>query len=218
VSTDPATALRFSEKEAARLLVTATAFGTFNLKEAQRVIPYLRPKRINSGTTFLREGDRDADYLVWILSGDVRAECRLGNSPDKQTLHVFGPGNVVGEVSMFLGGPCSADCVAITDVAVAVLSRAAFEKMMEEDPVLASRLLLAVTCKMADRISSTFVKLKRFAQLNETLYKEVYLLMDAQPIGRPRPALTDVLKSGAFAPTDPVNIDGLAEQESPAPH
>ncbi len=210
---------RISEKDAARLLVTETALGVFGFEDALKVIPYLRPKRIKAGTTFLKEGERDSThFLILVLSGDVRAECKMGNSTEAQTLYVVGPGHLLGEVAMFNGGPRTASCVAVTDVAVAILSEDALSKMMRQDSLLASRFLLVVASRMADRIRETTVKLKRFMQLNEVLHKEVYTLMDAQPAAA-KPARS---KSG-FESTEPMSLEviralktGLAGQSGPA--
>jgi CRP/FNR family transcriptional regulator, cyclic AMP receptor protein len=194
---------RISEKDAARLLVTETALGVFGLEDALKVIPYLRPKRIKAGVTFLKEGERDSThFLILVLSGDVRAECKMGNGSEAQTLYVVGPGHLLGEVAMFNGGARTASCVAVTDVAVAILSEDALSKMMRQDSLLASRFMLVVASRMADRIRETTVKLKRFMQLNEVLHKEVYTLMDAQPVTKPAAG-----SKRGFESTEPMSLE-----------
>jgi CRP/FNR family transcriptional regulator, cyclic AMP receptor protein len=176
------TAPRISEKDAARLLMTETILGGFSLDDALKVIAYMQPKRVKEGAVFLREGEKDnTNFLVFVLDGEVRAECKMGAGSQAQTLYVVGPGSLLGEVAMFNGGGRTASCVAITDVAVAVMSQASLAKMMKNEPVLASQFFLVVASRMADRIAETTTKLKRFMQLNDVLHKEVYTLMDAQP-------------------------------------
>lgn len=105
---------------------------------------------------------------------------------------------------MFNGGGRTASCVAITDVAVAVMSQASLAKMMKAEPVLASQFLLVVASRMADRIAETTTKLKRFMQLNDMLHKEVYTLMDAQPTEK-----QGKQRRHAFEPTEPMALETL---------
>ncbi len=210
---------RISEKDAARLLMTKTILGSFSLDEALKVIAYMRPKRIKEGSVFLRENDKNnVDFLMIVLDGEVRAECKMGISSQAQTLYVIGAGSLLGEVAMFKGGGRTASCVAITDVAVAVMSLDSLAQMMKNEPTLASQFLLVVASRMADRIAETTTKLKRFMQLNDVLHKEVYTLMDAQPTNR------SVSKAKpAFEATEPMSLDalhllktGLTGQDGPA--
>jgi CRP/FNR family transcriptional regulator, cyclic AMP receptor protein len=176
---------RISEKDAARLLMAETILGGLSLDDALKVIAYMQPKRVKEGAIFLREGEKDGtNFLVFVLDGEVRAECKMGVGSNAQTLYVAGPGTLLGEVTMFNGGGRIASCVAITDVAVAVMSQASLTKLMKNEPALASQFLLGVASRMAARIAETTTKLKRFMQLNDVLHKEVYTLMDAQPTAK----------------------------------
>ena len=158
--------------------MTETILGGFSFEDALNVIAYMRPKRIKEGAVFLREGEKDnTNFLVFVLDGEVRAECKMGAGSQTQTLYVVGPGNLLGEVAMFNGGGRTASCIAITEVAVAVMSQDSLAKMMKNKPALASQFLLVVASRMADRIAETTTKLKRFMQLNDVLHKEVYTLM-----------------------------------------
>jgi hypothetical protein len=105
---------------------------------------------------------------------------------------------------MFKGGGRTASCVAITEVAVAVMSQASLAKMMKSEPALASQFLLVIASRMASRIAETTTKLKRFMQLNEVLHKEVYTLMDAQPNERQSSKVTP-----AFESTEPMALETL---------
>lgn len=199
------TAPRISEKDAARLLMTETILGGFSFDDALKVIAYMQPKRVNEGAVFLREGEKGkTNFLVFVLDGEVRAECKMGAGSQAQTLYVVGPGSLLGEVAMFNGGGRTASCVAITDVAVAVMSQASLAKMMKNEPALASQFLLVVASRMADRIAETTTKLKRFMQLNDVLHKEVYTLMDAQPTQKPVKQ-----PKQAFEPTAPMALEAL---------
>jgi CRP/FNR family transcriptional regulator, cyclic AMP receptor protein len=203
-----------SEKDAARLLVTETALGELGFSNALRVIGYMKPKRIKAGTTFIREGDKaGTDFMMLLLSGEVRGESKMQGSGESQTLYVVGPGHLLGEVAMFKGGARIASCVASTELAVAVLTRDAFMRLMEDDAQLAAQFLLAMTARVADRLRETTQKLKRFMQLNEVLNKEVFTLMDAQPTAAKR---AEKPLSHAYQATEPMPLDGLRAAEAQA--
>lgn len=199
------TAPRISERDAARLLMTDTILGGFSFDEALKVIAYMRPKRIKEGAVFLREGEKDnTNFLVLVLDGEVRAECKMGAGTQVQTVYVVGPGNLLGEVAMFNGRGRTASCVAITEVAVAVMSQDSLVKMMKNEPALASQFLLVVASRMADRIAETTTKLKRFMLLNDVLHKEVYTLMDAQPT-----EMAAKQPKHGFESTEPMALEAL---------
>jgi CRP/FNR family transcriptional regulator, cyclic AMP receptor protein len=209
-----------SEKDAARLLISESALGEFAFDDALKVIAFMRPKRIKEGATFLREGDKSStEFLILLLSGEVRAESKNSGSSEPVTLNVHGPGDLIGEVGMLTGGPRINTCIAITELAVAVLTRDALAKMMKNDPQLASRFLLSVASRLGERLRATTTKLKRFMQLNDVLHKEVYTLMDSQPIPKAKPTKA----AREFESTEPLPLEavralksGLAGQDAKA--
>jgi CRP/FNR family transcriptional regulator, cyclic AMP receptor protein len=170
-----------SEKDAARLLVTDSALGQLSFADARRVITYMKPKRIKSGAALIREGEKTHnDFMMLILSGDVRIESQSSGAAEQMIVTVMGAGSLIGEIGLINDTARSATCIAASELAVAVLSRTAFKKLMSDEPDLAARLLLAISSRMAERLRETTSKLKRFMQLNAVLQGEVYRLMDAQ--------------------------------------
>ncbi len=192
-----------SEKDAARLLVTESALGQFTFTNARRVVRYMKPKRIKAGATLIREGEKASnDFIMLILSGDVRVESKASGLSEPIVITVLGEGSLIGEMGLLSGNARSAACIATTELAVAVLSSTAMKKMLSEEPELAAQFLLAVSSRLTQRLFETTTKLKLFVQLNAVLQNEVYLLMDAQePQKRP-------LSRGEM-PTEPM---GLATQ------
>ncbi|MBS7806270.1 cyclic nucleotide-binding domain-containing protein [Variovorax sp. PCZ-1] len=170
-----------SEKDAAHLLVTESALGQLGFKDAQRVVRYMKPKRIKAGGALIREGEKvHNDFMMLILSGDVRVESLSAGAAEEVVVTVMGAGSLIGEMGMINDTARSATCIASTELAVAVLSRASMKKMMAEEAELASRFLLAISSRLAERLRDTTTKLKKFIQLNAMLQKEVYALMDGQ--------------------------------------
>jgi CRP-like cAMP-binding protein len=90
----------------------------------------------------------------------------------------MGPGGLIGEMGILDGAPRSATCTATTDVTVAVLSRDDLKRLMELNPRVAARFLMAISTRMAERLRETTRKLKSFNQVNLALQQELGLVMN----------------------------------------
>lgn len=73
---------------------------------------------------------------------------RLDVLVDGVPIAVIGPGELVGELSLLDGRPCSATVVARTEVAAFVISRRRFAPLLEDVPAVARGVVAAV----ADRL------------------------------------------------------------------
>jgi CRP/FNR family transcriptional regulator, cyclic AMP receptor protein len=194
-----------SEDDAAKLLVTESALGQLSFADAQLIVTYMKPKLIKAGATLIRQGEKvHNDYLMLILAGDVSVESQSTSASDQLVVSIMAAGSLIGEMGMIDGAERSATCIAASDLAVAVLSRASLKKLMSKEPQLAARFLLALSARMADRLRDTTNKLKKFIQLNAVLQNEIYSLMDFKatpskpmPMGyldKPRESFFDKLR------------------------
>ena len=178
------------QEVAARLLVTPSALDDLKLADAKRVVGYMKPQLISAGTVFIHEGElRGNDYMMLILEGDISVESEMPGADGSMVVNVIGPGHLIGEMGVLDGSPRSATCAAITDVAAAVLSRAALRRLLKADPAVGARLLLAISKRMADRLRETTRKLRNFARMNQALQQELLTVMNrragpAGPAGR----------------------------------
>jgi CRP/FNR family transcriptional regulator, cyclic AMP receptor protein len=126
-----------SEKDAAHLLVTESALGQLSFADARRVVHYMKPKRIKAGAALIREGEKvNNDFMMLILSGDVRVESQSAGVTDEVVVTVIGAGSLIGEMGMINDTARSATCIAASELAVAVLPRASMKKMMAEEAEL----------------------------------------------------------------------------------
>jgi len=118
-------------------------------------------RRHARGELLFAEGDRAAGFHV-VSAGRVRV---YKSSPEgkEQTLHIFGPGEPVGEVAVFQGGRYPAQAEALEDCRTFFVPREGLLRLVREDPEFALRLLGLFASR-----------LKSFASLVETLtLKEV---------------------------------------------
>ena len=169
------------EEVAARLLVTSSALADLTLGDALKIVGYMRPKLIKAGTVIIQEGEvKQTDYMLLVLEGDIAVENELPGLHESMVVNIMGPGHLIGEMGVLDGAPRAATSVANTDMAAAVLSRKALMRLLKEDPKLGSRLLLAISKRMADRLRETTRKLKTFAQMNKALQQELNVALNSR--------------------------------------
>lgn len=163
---------------AANLLIAPTALMQLSYADALNVVSYMLPMKIPSGTTFIKEGDEsDTGYMLLLLEGEVTVENIVVSRTTPVTVTVLGPGSLIGEMGLVDGQARQASCTASADSRCAVLSRAALEKLSEEDPRTAAKLMLAVSVRIAERLRDTADKLRMYSQLVQAMQQEIDHLM-----------------------------------------
>ena len=175
----PATRLRemagsTSADKAAAMLIGPAALMQLSQDDARVVVSYMRPHRIQQGTTFIREGDADkTDFMLLILDGEVTVETIVVSRSEPITLTVLGPGRLIGEMGLLDGEPRSASCTATTDVRGAILTREALGKLLDDDPRTAAKLMMAISLRIAVRLRESTDKLKMYTQLTQAMQQEI---------------------------------------------
>lgn len=160
---------------AAQLLVTPSALVQLSVEEARQVVRYMQPCAIPAGETFMREGDAiDNDFMLLVLEGEVEIE---SHDPTSEAggivVRVIGQGSLIGELGLLDGLARSVNCVALSDLQAMVLLRADFLRLIEEDPRLGTRLLLAMATRTAARLREITTKFKLFVQMNKAMSAEL---------------------------------------------
>jgi CRP-like cAMP-binding protein len=102
-------------------------------KRQLRRIP-ARAKGFGPGEAIVQEGDPGNAFYV-ILEGEVRVNQSKGRSVTLKAEDYF------GEMALLDGAPRSADIIAVGEVTVMVIGRAAFAKLIRSDPQIARVLL-----------------------------------------------------------------------------
>jgi len=122
-----------------------------------RLAPHLACYRAPAGSVILEEGE-PGHHLVILVSGlvEVSKKDREGGS---RGIGVVGPGHTLGEMSMLDGKPRSATCIAVDDTVFAVLDRAAFSQLVEDDPRLANRILLDISLLLIRRLREANIQM-----------------------------------------------------------
>jgi CRP/FNR family transcriptional regulator, cyclic AMP receptor protein len=120
----------------------------------------------------MEPGGRAARSMMLLLEGEATVLSELPGT-DPVVITVLGSGALIGEMALLDDAGRSATCVAVSDMSVALLSRLSLHQLMEERPIAAGKLLMAVGKQIADRLRQTNEQLKVFRQLNAALSDEL---------------------------------------------
>jgi CRP-like cAMP-binding protein len=93
------------------------------------------------------------------------------------TVSVLGPGSLIGEMGLVDGEPRSASCTAVTTLRAAILTRAALNDLLDQNPRTAAKLLMAISLRIAERMRDSSDKLRMYAQLTQAMQQEIDRLM-----------------------------------------
>ena len=113
------------------------------------------------GERLFSEGDEGTGFYM-VVTGRVKI-FKVSVEGKEQILHLFGPGESFGEVSVFTGQGFPADAVTSVQTVLLFFPRAAFSALIQKDPTLALNMLAQLSGR-----------LRHFASLIEDLsLKEV---------------------------------------------
>ncbi len=109
-----------------------------------------KPARRKAGEVLFLAGDA-GDYWYRVETGLLKASL-MSRSGTERIFAFFGPGAIVGELSMIDGLPRSASVVAMRDTSLSFLTRSAFDEFAVERPEIYKSLvtLLASRLREAD--------------------------------------------------------------------
>ncbi|XOV87407.1 MAG: cyclic nucleotide-binding domain-containing protein [Pseudomonadota bacterium] len=106
----------------------------------------------DDGAYVFKEGTHGG-YMFFIVEGAVEVIKQFDNK--KHTIAELGPGRSVGEMSLIDGAPRSATVRAKNKLALIVLKREDFQKMLSEAPELANKVLMGITTLLSQSLRDT---------------------------------------------------------------
>jgi len=163
------------------LLRTPTALAQLAPEEARCVVDYMRLVTFPAGAIMMREGDQArTNYLLLVLSGEVTVDKADAAPAEPFAVSVLGPGNVIGEMGLLDGAPRSVTCRAATPIQAAGLSRDALELLIDGEPRVAAKLMVALSQRMAERMRALDDQLGMYGQLMATMQAEITALKQAR--------------------------------------
>lgn len=131
------------------MLRRVKALATMNDQQLGRFVQLMEIARVEQYKTVVRQG-APGDAMYAVLDGEVRARIMAGGKETE--LARFGPGDIFGEMSLFDGGPRSADVVANSNSTLLRITAERFDRLCREQPELANPLLFELAKSLAKRI------------------------------------------------------------------
>src|SRR3954454_18071838 len=114
----------------------------------QTVLQRGRTRRYVTGEAIFHEGD-PSEFAVVVLAGRLKVSSTSSEGHDT-VLAFRGPGDLIGELSLFDGAPRSATVSAIEPADVVLITADRFMEVMREQAEIAPVLLRSLTAKLRD--------------------------------------------------------------------
>jgi CRP-like cAMP-binding protein len=134
------------DKKSNRIFFRSSPFSILGAATLAELLAVMQLHEYAAGDHLIEQGD-PAEFLLLILTGTAWA--RVRDTPqDRPPVGKFGPGDIVGEMSLITDEPRTADVVAETPVRALQLSTSDFHVLTERHPDLR----VVLTDVMADRL------------------------------------------------------------------
>jgi len=131
----------------------------FSAAEVRTLAHFMEVFRAAAGTEVIREGD-GGDFMLLVIEGRVEVLKRDANDR-QQVIAVADGGRTLGEMSMLDGEPRFATCVATEPTTLAVLDRDRLARIIVEQPLLGSKILMELVLILSQRLRATSTRLLR---------------------------------------------------------
>lgn len=122
-------------------LASNPLFAGLRPRDYERIAQLCTEVDAPAGRALCREGEAGQEFFV-LLSGTV------GVSVGGREVGTLGAGDFFGELALLDAGPRNATVTAKEDVSLLVLSRREFLDLLEEEPIVAVRMLPAIGARL----------------------------------------------------------------------
>jgi CRP/FNR family transcriptional regulator, dissimilatory nitrate respiration regulator len=120
-------------------LAKAPLFGGLPAEQIETLAQICLDQKFEKGQTLFSEGSRARGFYL-VVSGKIKI-FKLSREGKEQILHIFGPGEIFGEVPVFAGGNYPANADAIEPSGVIFFPRADFVGLIGREPSIALNML-----------------------------------------------------------------------------
>ena len=127
-------------------LIRAPIFQSLQPADIDLILGRAIMRRVSRNEVILRRGDPNSGMFV-VMTGRVRIGV-VSEDGKEVTLSVLGAGEVLGEMSLLDGEPCSADVTAQEDCALLLIERGQFLNLLRTNSELCLRLMGFLTRRL----------------------------------------------------------------------
>jgi CRP/FNR family transcriptional regulator len=130
-----------------RTLISASPlFSGLSEAQLQQLEHIGREVSVARGQTLFMEGDEGAGFYI-VVSGRVKV-FKSSAEGKEQILHIYGPGQPIGEVPVFAGQHFPANCQAVEKSRLLFFPRQAFIDLITAHPSLALNMLAVLSMRL----------------------------------------------------------------------
>lgn len=128
------------------IIKTTSLFEGLAAEEVEAVSNLMFEKKFGKGETIFFEGD-EADGFYIVSSGQIKV-FKMNPMGKEHILHIFGPGEPVGEVPVFSRQPFPANAEAIIKSSTFFFPRKDFVTLIEKNPSIALNMLAVLSRRL----------------------------------------------------------------------
>ena len=133
-------------KKILNAIAAVPAFSGLAENELLKIKEIAVDKTSNKGAVLFSEGDKAAGFYV-VVEGQIKIY-KLSPDGKEQILHIFGPGEPVGEVPVFTGQNFPANAQAISNSHLLFFPRTAFLDLISRNPSLSLNMLAVLSKRL----------------------------------------------------------------------
>jgi CRP-like cAMP-binding protein len=139
------------------LIPKCALLENFSSGEVRLLTYFMEMYKAGPGVEIIREGEA-GDFMLMLVEGKVDVVKRDKKGTPQQIATVDA-GKTLGEMSMIDGEARFATCVAMEPVVLAVLDRESLARIIVEQPMLGSKILMELVLMLSQRLRSTSQRL-----------------------------------------------------------
>ncbi len=139
-------------------------FERINAQEIKLIADQMNVLQLSPGDTLFREAD-PAGFMCFIEQGTLKVTKRATSGDGTVLLATLSRGQSIGEMSVIENLPRSATAQAMTPARLFILSRPAFELILERYPDVGNKLLKGIALLLSRHLRHTSEQLAMFMPL-----------------------------------------------------
>jgi len=125
-------------------------FKDFSDKEIALLSKYVEEKNMEAPSTLFLENMKGESMYI-LVKGSVKISKMLSEGMEK-TLTTLAAGDFFGEMALVEDGPRAVTAMVVEDSQILVIKRSEFEKLMEEAPKVAVKVVIGIYRTLSDRV------------------------------------------------------------------
>ncbi len=130
------------------IIASASLFEGLSEDQLRQIAEIAVKMGFQKGEEVFLEGDAGNGFYI-VVQGRVKI-FKASSEGKEHILHIFGPGEPIGEVSVFSGGQFPANAETITDSSLLYFARPAFVELISSNPALALGMLAVLSRRLRE--------------------------------------------------------------------